>query len=226
MTIALTFEENKIQLSKRGLKLGLSRMLAPTDLEFRRILRIHDAQVCCSVLQVCCSVLQCVAVCCSVLQCVVVCCSVLQCVAVCCSVLQLQHAATHLPLFSCRWFYFADLFIRVGCHWADILQLTATHCNTLQLEEERRATLAASSSICAYVYRLTAMHCNTLQLNATHCNALQRTATHCIALQRPASHCNALHHTAMHCNTLQHAAARGGASRHSRCCLCNLRIRL
>jgi len=32
-------------LSKRGLKLGLSRMLAPTDLEFRRILRIHDAQL-------------------------------------------------------------------------------------------------------------------------------------------------------------------------------------
>lgn len=30
-------------LQKRGLKLGLSRMLAPTDLEFRRILRIHDA---------------------------------------------------------------------------------------------------------------------------------------------------------------------------------------
>jgi len=32
-------------LAKRGLKLGLSRMLAPTDLEFRRILRIHDAQL-------------------------------------------------------------------------------------------------------------------------------------------------------------------------------------
>jgi len=32
-------------LANRGLKLGLSRMLAPTDLEFRRILRIHDAQL-------------------------------------------------------------------------------------------------------------------------------------------------------------------------------------
>ena len=32
-------------LKKRGLKLGLSRMLAPTDQEFRRILRIHDAEM-------------------------------------------------------------------------------------------------------------------------------------------------------------------------------------
>ena len=53
------------------------------------------------------------------------------------------------------------------------LQLTATHCCTLQH---------------------TALHCNTL--------TFQHTATHCNTLQDTARHCKTLQHTAtMHCNT-------------------------
>jgi len=90
--------------------------------------------VCCSVLQcvascatpicmsaalegyvaVCCSVLWCIAVRCSVFQCVAVCCGVLQCVAVCCSVfLPARRQSACRPL-------------------CNILQYTATYCNTLQ----------------------------------------------------------------------------------------------
>jgi len=68
----------------------------------------------------------------------------------------------------------------------NILQHTATHCNTLQH---------------------TAIHCNTLQQTAIHCNILQHTATmssiiHCNTLQHTATHCNTLQYTATHCNTL------------------------
>ena len=96
--------------------------------------------VCCSVLQyvaVCCSVFQCVAVCCSVLQCVAVCCSVLQCVAVCCS----MNSYLDIPVECMR------------LH--NILQHTATHCNTLPQDY------------------------NTLQHTATHRNTPQHTATYC-----------------------------------------------
>jgi len=95
--------------------------------------------VCCSVLQcgaVCRSVLQCVAlleshcVCCSVLQCVAVCCSVVQCVAVCRSVLQCvallelhsKETATQTEHLQCK----SDSM------YCNTLQLTATHCTTLQ----------------------------------------------------------------------------------------------
>jgi len=89
------------------------------------LLPVYEA-VCCSVLQrvaACCSVLQCVAMCCSVLQCVAVhvlqCVAVYfqQCVAVCCSVLQQCPALGHIQLQCCNF-------------TANILQHSATHCNT------------------------------------------------------------------------------------------------
>ena len=54
---------------------------------------------------------------------------------------------------------------RDTCH--DLLQYTATHCETLQR---------------------TATHCNALQHTATNCNTLQQTATHCNKLQHIATH--------------------------------------
>ena len=55
---------------------------------------------------------------------------------------------------------YAIYFIHSHCN---ILQHTATHCNTLQ--------------------HYTQSHCNTLQHTATHCNTLQHTATHRNTLQ-------------------------------------------
>ena len=62
-----------------------------------------------------------------------------------------------------------------------VMQHTATHCNTLQ----HTATL-----------------CNTLQHSATHSTTLHHTAPHCTIMQHDAPHCNALRHTATHCNAL------------------------
>ena len=96
--------------------------------------------VCCSVLPcvaVCCSVLQCVAVCCSVLQCVAACCSVSQCVAVCCSVLQ----CVALPESS-------HTLCRSVCPMLDLLQHTATHCNTLQHTATHNRFSAAPYVLC------------------------------------------------------------------------------
>ena len=59
-----------------------------------------------------------------------------------------------------------------------VLQHTATHCNTLQH---------------------TATQCNTMQHTATHCNTLQHTATHCNTLQRT---------DVWSMDTVQHIAAR------------------
>ena len=83
-----------------------------------------------------------------------------------------------------------------GC----LLQHTASHCNTLQAEEDGRKTSDTS------------LHCNTLQHTATHCNSLHHTATRFrqrnMATKRrtlvcTATHCNKLQLTASHCNTLQ-----------------------
>jgi len=99
----------------------------------------------------------------------------------------------------------------------NILQHTATHCNTLQH---------------------TATHCNTLQHTATHCSIFPRrrmradntgyvslgptaqrthcrsspagsSATHSNAQQRTATRCNTLQHAAIDCNMLQHIARHG-----------------
>ena len=85
----------------------------------------------------------------------------------------------------------------------DILQHTATHCNTLQ----HTTYLATHSDVWRdfHMLRHTATHCNTLQHTAIHCNTLQHTATHCNTLRHTATHCNTLNtlqHTATHCNTL------------------------
>ena len=86
------------------------------------------------------------------------------------------HTHTHTPL--------KDTCMHMAHNHAynqEVLQHTATHCNTLQH---------------------TAAHCSTLQRTAT----LQHTATHCNTLQHAATHCNTLQHTAAHFNTLQHTA--------------------
>jgi len=147
---------------------------------------LQCVQVCCSVLQCVkkrCSVVQ---ECLlrdrdSVLQCVAVCCSVLQCVAGVSSIQNrlprrasstiieknpqkfnptiLHHSAELAPT-QC---------VALGCRQVTqthesffLLQLSATHCNTLQH---------------------TATHCNTLQHTATLCNTLQHSATYRNTLQ-------------------------------------------
>ena len=107
-----------------------------------------------------------------------------------------------------------------------MLQLTATHCNTLQHTAIYFKTLQLSATLCntlqhaathystlllTTTYFKTVHHsvmlCNTRQHTATHCNTLQtlhHTATHCNTLQHTATHCNTLQHTATHCNSLHH----------------------
>ena len=133
------------------------------------------------------SVLQWVAVC--FVVCVAVFCSVLQCVAVCCSVLQwcrisklsdalfeayqsgniLQHAATQTGLFAAH-MSSSQKHTATRCN---MLQLTATHCNT-------------NRNIGSAFEQLTATHCS-LQCTVTHCNTLQHTASHCNSPQHAAT---------------------------------------
>jgi len=110
---------------------------------------LQYAAVCCRAFQcvaVCYSGLQCVAfdvaVCCRVLQCVAVCCSVLQCVAVGCSARSMRRwigGRSNLQVHT----HIICLRIRpptnptthtpgTYSNTHQILQHTATHCNTLQ----------------------------------------------------------------------------------------------
>jgi len=89
----------------------------------------------------------------------------------------------------------------------DMLQHTATHCNTLQRTAAHCNTL-----------QYTATHCNTLQYTATHRNTLHHTATHGNTLQHTAIHCSKLQHTATHCNTLQHTAKHYNTLQHTATC--------
>jgi len=98
----------------------------------------------------------------------------------------------------------------------DVLQHTATHCNTPQHTATHCTTIGMS---CNTLYH-TVPHCNTLQHTATHCttigmscNTLYHTVPHCNTMQHTAAHCttigmscNKLYHTATHCKTLQHTA--------------------
>jgi len=101
---------------------------------------------------VCCSVLQCIAVCCRVSQCVAGCCRVLKCVAVCCNVLLVSF---------CQF----PTLLNFGfiTHDSNILQHTATQCNTRQHNATHYNTLTTQ--------------CSKLQHIVTHCNALQHIAT-------------------------------------------------
>ena len=102
--------------------------------------------------------------------------------------------------------------------YCNVLQRTATHCNTLQhttshcnVWHGRRCWDTED-----LVLQHTATHCHTLQHTTTHCNALQRTAKFssgkgalflpCNTLQHPATPCNNLQHPATRYITLQHPA--------------------
>ena len=80
-----------------------------------------------------------------------------------------------------------------------VMQHTATHCNTLQHTATLCNTLQHTATLCNTLQH-TATHCNTLQHTATHCNTLQHSATLCNTLQHSATLCNTLQHTATHCN--------------------------
>jgi len=105
------------------------------------------------------------------------------------------------------------------------LQITATHCNTLQHTGTHGNTRHTATH--GNTRQHTATHCNTRQHTTTHCNTQQHTATHgntlqhtatpcnmllhfrrltLVSLQHNTSHCNTLQHTATHCNILQHTA--------------------
>jgi len=83
-----------------------------------------------------------------------------------------------------------------------LLQLTATHCKSLQHWHcrARKPPFTATA------------HMNTLQAIASHCNQLQHIATKSICANcthtHTATHYNALQHTATHCNALQHTATQ------------------
>jgi len=128
-----------------------------------------------------------------------VCCSALQCVVVCCSVLQCPRSK------RCAGSMCEEVLLVLSLN---MLQHTATHCNTLQhaaCTEQINFRGSLSRSLSQHA----ATRCNTLQHAATHCNTLQHTATHCRTLQdtaktlpqtQTAAHCNTLQHTATHCN--------------------------
>jgi len=92
------------------------------------------------------------------------------------------------------------------------MQLTATHCNTLQ----HAATHWASFGLGFYSFTPSQRQ-HTRQHTATHCKTLQHTATHYNTLQRGLSRVfivsichytpgNSLQHIEQYCNALQHAA--------------------
>ena len=89
----------------------------------------------------------------------------------------------------------------------NMLQHTATHCNTMPRDATHCNTLHHTASGGA--------HGSKAEYAATDCNILQHTATHCYTLQHTASDgarasnakytatdCNILQHTATHCITL------------------------
>jgi len=102
------------------------------------------------------------------------------------------------------------------------LQLTATHCNTLQhtvcvhiidiLVVKHPVDTRADQKDLYHLEGTAATRCNTLQHAATRCN----TRIHCnkersiqfwrSRLQHTTTYCNTLQHTATHCNTQQHTA--------------------
>ena len=172
----------------------------------------------------CCSVLQCVAVCCSVLQCVAVCCSMLKHVGLCCSVFvlfvrdlirTLQHTATRSNTHSRKSSHKESKHNSTNFN---TLQLTATHCITIQHAGARVCNTVQHTAI----LQRAATRCNalarartpnrlyvwipvyTLQHTTTHHTTLQPTATHRNTLQHSAPHRNALQHAATHCIMLQH----------------------
>jgi len=113
----------------------------------------------------------------------------------------------------------------------ETIQLTATHCITLQHIKEilqRTATHCNTLHYTATYQGDTATHCNTLQHTALHCNISRRYLTSRVfwvdILKSPVTikctvwigfkaDCNALQHTATHCNTLQHTATHCNTSR-------------
>ena len=84
------------------------------------------------------------------------------------------------------------------------MQLTATHCNTLQ----HTATHWASSGLGFYSFAPSQRQ-HTRQHTATHCTTLQHTATWLELFLVSICHYtqgNSLQHTEQYCNALQHAA--------------------
>ena len=98
-----------------------------------------------------------------------------------------------------------SVFCCVCC--SNILQHTATHCNTLRHSATHYNTLRYISTHCDTL-QYSATHWDTLRQTATHRNTLRHTATHCNTLQHNVleSHDDDMKHTATHCNTLRHAA--------------------
>ena len=124
---------------------------------------------------------------------------------------------------------------RTASH-CNILQYTAAHCKTRQLEvwaistctplAESYATHCSSlEHTPTFSTGANATHYITLQHTATHCNTLHRTATHCNTLLLVAlmlsstacilAYCNALQCTATHCNALQHTATHCNTLQHT-----------
>ena len=88
------------------------------------------------------------------------------------------------------------------------MQLTATHCNTLQHTGRH-----LGSGFILSPRHSDSTHGNTLQHTAPHCNTLQRGLS-CFLSQsvttHKVTHCNTLNNTATHFNTLQHTATSRG----------------
>jgi len=120
----------------------------------------------------------------------------------------------------------APLLTAIAYSHCNILQHTATHCNTLSFTFVRSFPRCISSHYKLLNLHHTALHCTTLQHTATHCpyvrkklfalhffllllaycKTLQLTAIHCTTLPHTALHRPTLHHTAPHCATLHHTA--------------------
>ena len=122
-------------------------------------------------------------------------------------------------------------FVRHDSCTSNTLQLTATHCNSLQHTITNTQFGAKNEHAQKSCFDLERFLCNTLQHTATHCLELQHihalksrlailsasSETHCSTLQHTATHksscdlehflCNTLQHTVPHCNTPQHTAS-------------------
>jgi len=140
--------------------------------------------------------------------------TVILCVAVCCSVLQcVVYCTLEEPYYTCKRArsktYNIEGSVEFFCQVfaiCNILQHTATQCNTLQHtffpKICNRVGNLAGAKITTRTHCDTLTHSNTLQHTPTHSNTLHHTPPYRNTLQHTATHCNTLQHTATHCNTL------------------------
>jgi len=122
----------------------------------------------------------------------------------------LQHTATHYNTLLSTWSFRVSRVrsVTTSCQHLQTrdaaLQLTTTHCSSLQHTGTQLCFLRTIMSRPTHTRptQTGREQGDTLQHTATHCNTLP--ATHCNSLQQTATHCNRILQISTDCSTLQH----------------------